>query len=51
MAAETNASNAKTEKLERDLQTLRIGLNSGVLALDQKLQSVTIEYIHIPLPI
>ncbi|KAI5811618.1 HEC/Ndc80p family-domain-containing protein [Peziza echinospora] len=42
--AESNASNAEIEKLERELQTLRIGLNNGVLSLDQRLQSVQIEW-------
>lgn len=51
MTAESNSSNTETEKLERELQSLRIGMNNGVLSVDQRLNSVKIEYISIPHPL
>ena len=44
MTSETNLANTEIEKLERELQSLRLGMNNGVLSLDQRLQSVTIEW-------
>ncbi|RPB23642.1 hypothetical protein L211DRAFT_234879 [Terfezia boudieri ATCC MYA-4762] len=44
MTSETNLANTEIEKLERELQSLRLGMNSGVLSLDQRLQSVMIEW-------
>ena len=44
MTSESNLANTEIEKLERELQSLRLGMNSGVLSLDQRLQSVTIEW-------
>lgn len=44
MTSETNLANTEIEKLERELQSLRLGMNSGVLSLDQRLQSITIEW-------
>jgi kinetochore protein NDC80 len=49
MVAEANASNAEIEKLEKELTSMRLHMSNGVLALDQRLQSVTIEYSP-PLP-
>lgn len=47
MSAEGNASNAEIEKLEKELAGMRLGMRDGVLALEQRMQSVTIEYIPI----
>ena len=44
MTAETSASNAEMEKLERELQQMRIMAQNGMLQLEQRLQSVGIEY-------
>ena len=44
MTSETNLANTEIEKLERELQSLRLGMNHGVLSLDQRLQSVMIEW-------
>ncbi|CUS14846.1 unnamed protein product [Tuber aestivum] len=43
MAAEGNASNAEIEKLEKELASMRLNMSNGVLALEQRMQSVTIE--------
>jgi len=48
MAAEGNASNAEIEKLEKELASMRLNMSNGVLALEQRMQSVTIEYVPIP---
>lgn len=45
MSAEGNASNAEIEKLEKELAGMRLGMRDGVLALEQRMQSVTIEYV------
>lgn len=50
MVAEANASNAEIEKLEKELTSMRLHMSNGVLALDQRLQSVTIEYLPPPPP-
>ncbi|KAG0635503.1 HEC/Ndc80p family-domain-containing protein [Tuber brumale] len=42
-AAEGNASNAEIEKLEKELASMRLNMSNGVLALEQRMQSVTIE--------
>ena len=44
MTAETSASNAEMEKLERELQQMRITAQNGLLQLEQRSQSVGIEY-------
>jgi len=44
MTAETSASNAEMEKLERELQQMRITAQNGMLQLEQRCQSVGIEY-------
>jgi kinetochore protein NDC80 len=44
MTAETSASNAEMEKLERELQQMRITAQNGMLQLEQRSQSVGIEY-------
>lgn len=54
MSAEGNASNAEIEKLEKELAGMRLGMRDGVLALEQRMQSVTIEYVvpfHLLLPL
>ncbi|BFZ58733.1 kinetochore-associated Ndc80 complex subunit ndc80 [Savitreella phatthalungensis] len=42
--AETSAANAQAETLERDLATMRISAQNGLIQLDQKLQSTSMEY-------
>ncbi|KAG4305374.1 hypothetical protein PORY_000930 [Pneumocystis oryctolagi] len=44
MLAESSASNAEIEKLERDLQQMRITSQNGLLQLEQRSQSISIEY-------
>jgi kinetochore protein NDC80 len=44
MTAETSGSNAEMEKLERELQQMRITAQNGILQLEQRSQSVGIEY-------
>jgi len=44
MTAETSASNAEMEKLERELQQMRITAQNGMLQLEHRSQSVGIEY-------
>lgn len=42
--AESSASNARAETLERDLATMRNSAQNGLIQLDQKAQGVSIEY-------
>jgi kinetochore protein NDC80 len=44
MTAETSVSNAEMEKLERELQQMRIMAQNGMLQLEQRSQSIGIEY-------
>ncbi|OLL25921.1 Kinetochore protein ndc80 [Neolecta irregularis DAH-3] len=44
MIAENAASNAETERLDRDLQQMRTTAQNGMLQLEQRSQSVLIEY-------
>lgn len=44
MTAETSASHAETERLERELQQMKITAYNGLLQLEQRNQSVSIEY-------
>ena len=44
MTAEASASNAEMEKLERELQQMRITAQNGMLQLEQRSQSLGIEY-------
>ncbi|KTW28867.1 hypothetical protein T552_01496 [Pneumocystis carinii B80] len=44
MLVESSASNAEIEKLERDLQQMKITAQNGLLQLEQRSQSVSIEY-------
>ncbi|PUU83643.1 HEC/Ndc80p family-domain-containing protein [Tuber borchii] len=43
LAAEGNSSNAEIEKLEKELASMRLNMPNGALALEQRMQSVTIE--------
>lgn len=43
-AAESSASNAQAETLERDLAMMRNSAQNGLIHLDQRAQSVSIEY-------
>lgn len=45
IAVEGNASNAEIEKLEKELAGMRVGMREGVLAVEQRVQGVMIEYV------
>ena len=44
--AEYFDSRAVSEKLEAKLQNMRVEMNRGVLGQEQRMQSITIEYIY-----
>ena len=44
MMAESSGSNAEIERMERELQQIRINAHSGLIQLEQRLQSTGIEY-------
>ncbi|KAK9453852.1 HEC/Ndc80p family-domain-containing protein [Dipodascopsis uninucleata] len=46
MTSDASSSHAEIEKLERKIQTMRIGVQDGRLQLEQRAERVVIEYDH-----
>ncbi|KAK9480594.1 HEC/Ndc80p family-domain-containing protein [Lipomyces japonicus] len=46
MTSDASSSHAEIEKLERKIQTMRIGVEDGKLQLEQRAERIVIEYDH-----
>lgn len=45
---EVNMSNAEMEKQAANLKQMRVNMKKGALEADQKLQSISIEFVLVP---